>query len=348
MSSFQEILEEAISSRNFDRKMILSADVLEAAENVNTSNIITNDDKVIADFKRNVRRQIIDKKRLYIPDLECETDIIRLLNGRIRINYEEFKKLSESCSDMAKPFFSAKIFLKFQRDESGFIIVADFLRSVHQTITVESTMLDLACYAQTSNGCIEELELERFIYEYIPDLLALANVHFSMYPFYTHTAVKRFMFSLDPHRTRRIGIRKLAHSKSMSDFLELRTNKEVPQSNWFSYANVRQIYSQYLELDSSRKGMLSKSDVLRYTGLPKGPHNLQLTQAIVDRMFEIYIPYEPTEMDYKTFLDLGLALEDRKSPLYIKVGYTLLLSHLNSPVGPLVTLAGLSKYPIVY
>ena len=53
-------------------------------------------------------------------------------------------------------------------------------------------------------------------------------------------------------------------------------------------------------------GMLSKSELLKYgTGT--------LTPAFIDRVFQECLTYEG-EMDYKTYLDFVLALENRKDP----------------------------------
>ena len=52
--------------------------------------------------------------------------------------------------------------------------------------------------------------------------------------------------------------------------------------------------------------MLSKSELLKYgTGT--------LTPAFIDRVFQECLTYEG-EMDYKTYLDFVLALENRKDP----------------------------------
>eukprot|EP00607_Mallomonas_marina_P008262 CAMPEP_0182417434 /NCGR_PEP_ID=MMETSP1167-20130531/1892_1 /TAXON_ID=2988 /ORGANISM="Mallomonas Sp, Strain CCMP3275" /LENGTH=227 /DNA_ID=CAMNT_0024591017 /DNA_START=211 /DNA_END=894 /DNA_ORIENTATION=+ len=108
----------------------------------------------------------------------------------------------------------------------------------------------------------------------------------------------------------------------MREFLELRTKSQLPSSNWFSYANVRSVYSHYLQLDSDKKGMLCQADLLRYEGNTKG--TIKLTPAIVARIFEENISYQPAEMDYKTFLDLLLALNNRKSLQSIQYFFRLL------------------------
>lgn len=50
--------------------------------------------------------------------------------------------------------------------------------------------------------------------------------------------------------------------------------------------------------------MLKKHELMRYSG--------GLTKIFVDRLFEEYQTFEG-EMDYKTFLDFVLAMENRKT-----------------------------------
>ena len=66
------------------------------------------------------------------------------------------------------------------------------------------------------------------------------------------------------------------------------------------------MYGQYLNLDKDHNGMLSKSELLAYG-------TATLTPTFIDRVFEECLTYGG-EMDYKTYLDFVLALENRKEP----------------------------------
>ena len=62
--------------------------------------------------------------------------------------------------------------------------------------------------------------------------------------------------------------------------------------------------------------MLSKSELLKYgTGT--------LTPAFIDRVFQECLTYEG-EMDYKTYLDFVLALENRKEPQSLQYYFRIL------------------------
>merc|ERR1711920_308737 len=83
------------------------------------------------------------------------------------------------------------------------------------------------------------------------------------------------------------------------------------ESNWFSMQSALKVYGAYLELDADQNGMLSKSELSLYgSGM--------LTDVFIDRVFEEYQTYQDAEtgereMDYKTFLDFVLAMENKNS-----------------------------------
>eukprot|EP01042_Synura_sphagnicola_P000291 gene291-303_t len=188
-------------------------------------------------------------------------------------------------------------------------------------VMMSHCMLDLGSYANNNADTIEEVELEHYIYESIPHLLPLTRLHPSMLPYYAHTAVRRFMFFLDPYRTRKVKIKKLVQSEMMRDFLVMKMDDECPCS-WFSHEFLVQLYQQYLSLDSEKKGMLSPHDLQGFLDVNK--QKIQLTPATISRIFEEYVCYQPLEIDYKSFLDLILALENPKTPQSMQYLFRLL------------------------
>jgi Ca2+-binding EF-hand superfamily protein len=56
------------------------------------------------------------------------------------------------------------------------------------------------------------------------------------------------------------------------------------EANWFSIDNISRVYSQFLSLDLDEDGLLSKSDLIRFSGSKSKA--VQLTDAAVDRIFE--------------------------------------------------------------
>ncbi|XP_051002191.1 serine/threonine-protein phosphatase 2A regulatory subunit B'' subunit gamma isoform X2 [Acomys russatus] len=73
---------------------------------------------------------------------------------------------------------------------------------------------------------------------------------------------------------------------------------------------------QYLNLDKDHNGMLSKEELSRYG-------TATMTSVFLDRVFQECLTYDG-EMDYKTYLDFVLALENRKEPAALQYIFKLL------------------------
>uniref|UniRef100_A0AAV2JHK0 Serine/threonine-protein phosphatase 2A regulatory subunit B'' subunit gamma n=1 Tax=Knipowitschia caucasica TaxID=637954 RepID=A0AAV2JHK0_KNICA len=93
-------------------------------------------------------------------------------------------------------------------------------------------------------------------------------------------------------------------------------SKESQESNWFSAPSALRVYGQYLNLDKDHNGMLSKEELSRYG-------TATLTSVFLDRVFQECLTYDG-EMDYKTYLDFVLALENRKEPAALQYIFKLL------------------------
>lgn len=86
----------------------------------------------------------------------------------------------------------------------------------------------------------------------------------------------------------------------------------VGSENWFSVESALRVYGMYLELDSDQNGMLCQWELAKYgSGM--------LSEEFVARVFEEYQTYRDDsdhrrqEMDYKTFLDFVLAMENKNT-----------------------------------
>ncbi|XP_008474500.1 serine/threonine-protein phosphatase 2A regulatory subunit B'' subunit gamma-like [Diaphorina citri] len=78
------------------------------------------------------------------------------------------------------------------------------------------------------------------------------------------------------------------------------------EKNWFSATSALRVYGQYLHLDKNHNGVLSKEELAAYgTGT--------LTPVFIERVFQECLTFE-TQMDYKTYLDFVLSLENKHEP----------------------------------
>ena len=190
---------------------------------------------------------------------------------------------------------------------------------------------------ELKHGYIVEKEIEKYIFELIPEISGCRSLPETFYPFYVFTASRRFFFYLDSkYNSRKLNIDVLAHSTVMEEFLFFKRlsdfeqqqeqqndndGKQVPVvsetsgTNWFSSENAMKVYTSYINLDKDQNGMLSQRELISLNSCICGinPSPIQLTSIAVSRLFEEYITFYPREMDYKTFLDLILALENKTS-----------------------------------
>ncbi|XP_064601702.1 serine/threonine-protein phosphatase 2A regulatory subunit B'' subunit gamma-like [Liolophura sinensis] len=224
------------------------------------------------------------------------------------INYEDFLKVGAQAGPKCKPFFTATVFSKLlQTDLYGRVSIMQFFNYVMRKVWLHQTRIGLSLYDMAGQGYLKESDLENYILELIPTLPQLNGLERSFYSFYVCTAVRKFFFFLDPMRTGKIKIKDILACSFLDDLLELRDedlSKEMQESNWFSAPSALRVYGQYLNLDKDHNGMLSKEELARYgTGT--------LTDVFLDRVFQECLTYDG-EMDYKTYLDFVLALENRK------------------------------------
>jgi serine/threonine-protein phosphatase 2A regulatory subunit B'' len=193
-------------------------------------------------------------------------------------------------------------------------------------VNLRQTRVQLSYYDALGCGYLREKDMENFIFELIPTLPQLSSLQEEFYPFYVFTAVRKFFFFLDPKRTGRLHIRDLLTSSILPELYELRQEQPLganeAENNWFSMTSALKVYGAYLELDVDQNGMLSKKELSRFgSGM--------LTDVFIDRVFEEYQTYLDSEtgereMDYKTFLDFVLAMENKNSKQAIQYFWKLI------------------------
>ncbi|XP_074645299.1 serine/threonine-protein phosphatase 2A regulatory subunit B'' subunit gamma-like isoform X2 [Tubulanus polymorphus] len=243
-----------------------------------------------------------------------------LVGDEQMINYADFLKVGDKAGIKCRPFFTATVFAKLlQNDPYGRISIMQFFNYVMRKVWLHQTRIGLSLYDVAGQGYLKESDLENYILELIPTLPQLDCLEKSFYSFYVCTAVRKFFFFLDPLRTGRVKIQDILACSFLDDLLELRDEelpKEVQESNWFSAPSALRVYGQYLNLDKDHNGMLSKEELSRYgTGT--------LTAVFLDRVFQECLTYDG-EMDYKTYLDFVLALENRKEPQALQYLFRIL------------------------
>uniref|UniRef100_A0A0A9YPT9 Serine/threonine-protein phosphatase 2A regulatory subunit B'' subunit gamma n=1 Tax=Lygus hesperus TaxID=30085 RepID=A0A0A9YPT9_LYGHE len=228
------------------------------------------------------------------------------------LNYVELKQVMAKSSSKCEKYFTPSIFAQLlQNDPSVYnkVGIVGILNYAMRKSWIQQSRIGLSLYDTTGLGYLKECDLENYISELIPSLPQLDGLEKSFHSFYVCTAVRKFLFFLDPMHTGKIKVQDILTSSFLDDLLELRDDelpKDAQEANWFSAPSALRVYGQYLNLDSNHNGMLNKNELAE---LGSGT----LTYVFVERVFQECLTYEG-EMDYKTYLDLILALENRHEP----------------------------------
>uniref|UniRef100_A0A182TZ59 Serine/threonine-protein phosphatase 2A regulatory subunit B'' subunit gamma n=1 Tax=Anopheles melas TaxID=34690 RepID=A0A182TZ59_9DIPT len=227
------------------------------------------------------------------------------------INYENYCKVGTIAGEKFRRYLTATTFARLLASSGnpGKISVISLFNYTMRKVWLQQTRIGLSLYDYTGQGFLSESDMESYILELIPTFPQLEGLEKSFHSFYVCTTVRKFFFFLDPLRTGRIRIRDVLTCSFLDDLLELR-DEEIPKDaqelNWFSAPSALSVYGHYLNLDKDHNGMLSKKELIGYgTGT--------LTPIFLERVFAECLTYDG-EMDYKTYLDFVLALENRGEP----------------------------------
>ncbi|CAG9570662.1 unnamed protein product [Danaus chrysippus] len=284
---------------------------------------LPNSDDILAQkLREETRSQFLQKKSKELLDnseLKHLWSLLKKSNGsysmanneELTIDYLQFRKIRDEAGPKYRPYFTAEVFGRLQAAEGGLGRVkgVSLFNYVMRRVWLQQTRIGLSLYDVTGQGYLTEQDLEGYIAELVPSLAALDGLDSSFTSFYVCTAVRKFLFFLDPLRVGRVRIRDVLSCSFLDDLLELREADlpmEIQEQNWFSAASALRVYGQYLNLDRDHNGMLSINELAGYG-------SGTLTRAFLQRVFQQCLTYEG-EMDYKTYLDLVLALENRRQP----------------------------------
>lgn len=226
------------------------------------------------------------------------------------ISYADYKRVTELAGPKLQPYFTANIFARLQQDDPcGRVSIMSLFNYVMRKVWLQQTRVGLSLYDATGQGYLREADLESYIADLLPTLPQLEGLETSFHSFYICTAVRKFLYFLDTLRAGRVRILDVLVCSFLDDLLELRDedlSKELQEQNWFSAPSALRVYGQYLNLDRDHNGMLSISELANYG-------SGTLTQPFLERVFQTCLTYGG-EMDYKTYLDLVLTLENRSEP----------------------------------
>lgn len=251
-----------------------------------------------------------------------ENCVIDESNGTEKVNYEDFCEIASLCAEQmgskCRRFFSPSNFMKFEKDELGRIAILPFYLYVMRTVSLTQARIDMSELDEDSDGYLEPYEMEAYIRGLIPNLAQLRDMPAEFVQMYCHIAAHKFFFFCDPSRKGKACIKKILLSNCLQELMELHQESEgegdTEQSeNWFSLASTQRICDMFLDLDKDANGTLSKEEL-------QGYGDGTLTNIFIERAFDEHVRHGKTvfglawEMDFESFLDFVLALENKDSP----------------------------------
>ena len=187
----------------------------------------------------------------------------------------------------AQVYFTPHVFLSFPGDALQRINARAFFHFVVRKVSVTQLRISFTVYDEVGAGYLREQDLEYYIFDQISTLPQLARLERDFYPYYVFTAVRKFLFFLDPLRKGMVSIKDIVKSPILREFNELRSvsvDDESSDQDWFSSRAALKVYATYLNLDVDHNGMLSKEEFSNYNGG-------SLTSVFIDRLFEEYRMY---------------------------------------------------------
>ncbi|KAJ6897948.1 serine/threonine-protein phosphatase 2A regulatory subunit B'' subunit TON2 [Populus alba x Populus x berolinensis] len=241
----------------------------------------------------------------------------------LKMNYEDFCHIASVCTEQIGPkcrrFFSPSNFMKFEKDESGRIAILPFYLYVMRTVSLTQARIDMSELDEDSDGFLQPHEMEAYIRGLIPNLAQLRDMPAAFIQMYCRIAAHKFFFFCDPHRRGKACIKKVLLSNCLQELMELHqeSEEEVTDSeqaeNWFSLTSAQRICDMFLALDKDMNGTLSKQELGEYA-------DGTLTGIFIERVYDEHVRRgkggggNTREMDFESFLDFVLALENKDTP----------------------------------
>ncbi|GJU03544.1 probable serine/threonine-protein phosphatase 2A regulatory subunit B'' subunit TON2 [Tanacetum coccineum] len=252
-----------------------------------------------------------------------ENCVIDDATGAEKMNYEDFCHIASVCTEQIGPkcrrFFSPSNFMKFEKDESGRIAILPFYLYVMRTVSLTQARIDMSELDEDSDGFLQHHEMEAYIRGLIPNLAQLRDMPTQFVQMYCRIASQKFFFFCDPNRRGKACIKKVLLSNCLQELMELHqeSEEEVTDTeqaeNWFSLTSAQRICDVFLALDKDMNGTLSKQELREYA-------DGTLTDIFIERAFDEHLRRGKSgnanarEMDFESFLDFVLALENKDSP----------------------------------
>uniref|UniRef100_F1KRN3 Serine/threonine-protein phosphatase 2A regulatory subunit B'' subunit gamma n=1 Tax=Ascaris suum TaxID=6253 RepID=F1KRN3_ASCSU len=301
----------------------------------------TTEKKLRWKLREEARNRLLQFETEKIPsdeEIDAFCDVLKqnhsppLSEGVEMIRYDAYRKALRDCSPLIRTFIPPTTFMCLQsmnsHDPYGRVPVNSIDTYLRLRKDKMNKIIALSYYDSSGKGFLTDDDLTEYISEeYIsrsPSLCMLEACGSYGRNYYLTMAVRKFFFFLDPMHHRRIRIIDVVSSGFLEELESVvnapeiideedkssecvsSTLKSDEPPNWFSKANCQQVADLYLQLDSDGNGLLSFAEMSDFR---------HVTNAFMQRVFEVHQSYENSEIDLRGFCDLLLAMNYKDDPV---------------------------------
>lgn len=209
-----------------------------------------------------------------------------------------------------------QLFLSLPRSAANTVSVVSIYQVFWKKVSLVKSEVELMIWDRNNDGRLSEDEVENYVRDLAPRIVALQSLTPAMLPFYCCTVSRRLFWDIDPGNRGALRIYSLLQSAVMDEWVSLQLMAVDDSMNWFGAIKTQEIYNKFLLLDTRNKGTLNIADLRRYKkGLPTvvddglPPDISPLSALFIDRYFETNVMVTRAEMDYRKFVDFVIAVE---------------------------------------
>jgi len=142
--------------------------------------------------------------------------------GGARINYDGFCQVREQLPDKMAHYLKPSVFLQFPRDAAGAVSIVPIYQYMFYSDGLLRKRITLGWYDFTGAGFLRESDLDNFVQDEIANSPILSQLEKSFETFYVCTAVRMFLFFLDPGRRGKVRIKDMIRAAILDELLALR------------------------------------------------------------------------------------------------------------------------------
>ncbi|KDO29580.1 hypothetical protein SPRG_05536 [Saprolegnia parasitica CBS 223.65] len=294
-------------------------------------------DQWIQDQEEAMEDRLEQDDRFVPPPSFEEVQLMKQWLAIPRLNYDQVRSVATALRQPAiEAYATASVFLQFPQDAYGRLNGLAWVNVVRASSLALRAHALLSAYDTSHKGVLLENNIVDLVTDWAASVPWRTPLEETFRSYFVLIVARRLWLALAPHLTGKIVIERARQHPYCHALVDLQ-NSEYHSSNEYG-ANpltleaATKLHRQYLQLDTDKNGLLSKSEFLNYgrkkafvsNDASRPTH--ELTRQFVDRVFEVVRTYDG-ELDYKSFLDLNLRIQDNASKGALQMYWRILDVH---------------------